>query len=156
MHSDNGPALNDFNAQQVKNISPVYFILGTESGPTKNLNSVRTWARHFENGILEPYGMYCNHDYSGYHWYFCIHQQKCAYFTDGTALSQALSVDYSMVATIFVPLWDLFHVFVIVQGSVWAALMSTVFSPFSNLARTFIFLRSWTCSIMILPHWICT
>ena len=121
MHSDNGPALNDFNAQQVKNISPVYFILGTESGPTKNLNSGRACARHFENGILEPYGMHCNHDYSGYHWYFCIHQQKCAYFTDGTAWSQVLSVDYSMVAPIFVLLLDLFNLFVIVQAGVLVA-----------------------------------
>ena len=47
----------------------------------------RACARNFENGVLEPYGMHCKHDY---HLYFCIHQQKHAYFADGTVLLQAL------------------------------------------------------------------
>ena len=49
-----------------------------------------TCTKHFENGDLDAYGTHCDHDYKRYHSYFCVHQQKPAYFADGTALSRAL------------------------------------------------------------------
>ena len=51
----------------------------------------RAHARHFENGVLDAYGMHCKHNYQRYHSYFCVHQQKHAYFADGRALSRALT-----------------------------------------------------------------